>query len=586
MRVLLLHPEDFPQRGPWSQERWDLIVDLGRSSSSTVEDWERIMHVSVLRADSLRQDVEDLRQVRKLFSRGMDRLTDEAGIDWWELTSLLIMSELETILAFQRLLPQIERATEIWATHPGWPASAVGALVNLPLRSFFQQPWARFGAGVRHYGSVLQRFPARKIKEIVLDKYDSRYKWRARFVSRTSALQQPCVLVPSAYVNVSRMAAAYAELLPQESFLVVATRQSGRLSSLPPNVQTRDLAAYVEGGPPIRECEALLEEWTRLKADLRAIPEFAILSQVGVLDLFPRWFQDGLVARNAWRKVLEREPVCGVLCGDDSNRYTRLPVILAAKRGIPTVDFHHGAMDGRYLVKDLPCDRYLAKNAMEQDYLLRVCGLEPERLVPGAPALALAHCVPHVAPAPEEPSCAVFFSEPYETSGARAEEVYREILPRLCRIARESDRHVIVKLHPFESLSQRTRMLRELMSEQDFKQIAVVEGPLLPQLLSKTWFGLAVESTTVLDCFLRGIPSFVCGWLTLSPFGYVQQYARSGIAHILRDASDVERIPELLAGRRNSPPPESFAKAADPESLRRWLGVKSLAANADVARVR
>lgn len=586
MRVLLLHPEDFPQRGPWLRERWDLMVDLGRSSSSTVENWEKIMHVPVLRADSFRQDVEDLRQVRKLLSRGIGRLTDEAGIDWWELTSLLIMSEVATVLAFQRLLPQIEGASEIWSTRSGWPASAVGALVKRPLRSFFHQPWARFGAGVRHYGSVLQRFPAQKIKEIFLDKYDSRYKWRARFASRAPALRQPSILLPSAYVNVSRMAAAYAELLPQESFLIVATRQSGRLSSLPPNVQTRDLAAYIESGPPIRETAALLEQWTKLKADLGTIPEFATLLHVGVLDLFPRWFQDGLVARNAWRRVLEREPVCGVLCGDDSNLYTRLPVILAAKRGIPTVDFHHGAMDGRYLVKDLPSDRYLAKNAMEQDYLLRVCGLEPERLVPGAPALALPDSVPHIVPAPAEPSCAVFFSEPYETPGARAEEVYREVLPRLCRVARESDRRVIVKLHPFESLSQRTRMLRELMSEQDLKQIAVVDGPLSSHLLSKTWFGVAVESTTVLDCFLRGIPSFVCAWLTLSPFGYVQQYARSGVAQILRDPSDVERIPELLAGRRNSPPPESFAKAADPESLRQWLGVKSLAANADVARVR
>ena len=582
MRVLLLHPEDFPQRGPWSREHWDLIVDLGRSSFSTVGGWEKIMGVPVLRADSVRQDVEDLRQVRKLLSRGMGRLTDEVGIDWWELTSLLIMSEVEAVLAFQRLLPQIEGVREIWTTRPGSPASAVGALVNLPLRSFFDQPWARFGTGVRHYGSLLQRFPARQIKEIFLDKYDSRYKWRARFASRSPALRQSCILLPSAYVNVSRMAAAYAELLPQESFLIVATRQSGRLSSLPPNVQTRDLAAYVESGPPIRESAALLEAWTRLKADLRAIPEFAILSQAGMLDLFPRWFQDGLVARDAWRRVLEREPVCGVLCGDDSNLYTRLPVILAAKRGVPTVDFHHGAMDGRYLVKDLPCDKYLAKNAMEQDYLLRVCGLAPERLVPGAPPLAQAKSVPHAVPA--ESSCAVFFSEPYETWGARAEEVYREILPRLCRVARESDHHVIVKLHPFESLSQRTRMLRELMSEQDFRQIAVVDGPLSPQLLSKTWFGVSIESTTALDCFLRGVPCFVCGWLRLSPFGYVEQYARSGIAQILREASELDRIPEFLASPRNRVAPEGFSKPADAETLRQLLGVKSLVA--DVARAR
>ncbi len=46
MRVLLLHPEDFPQRGPWSAQRWDLIVDLGRSSPASAAAWEEATHIS------------------------------------------------------------------------------------------------------------------------------------------------------------------------------------------------------------------------------------------------------------------------------------------------------------------------------------------------------------------------------------------------------------------------------------------------------------------------------------------------------------------------------------------------------------
>ena len=127
--------------------------------------------------------------------------------------------------------------------------------------------------------------------------------------------------------------------------------------------------------------------------DLRSSTELAVLWQAGVLGRFPGWLRDGLGARNAWREVLEREPVCGVLCGDDSNIYTRLPVLLAARRRIATVDFHHGAFDGRYLLKDLPCDVYLAKNEMERDYLLRVCGLTPDKVVIGSPpsGLSLIH---------------------------------------------------------------------------------------------------------------------------------------------------------------------------------------------------
>jgi hypothetical protein len=89
---------------------------------------------------------------------------------------------------------------------------------------------------------------------------------------------------------------------------------------------------------------------------------------------------------------------------------------------------------------------------------------------------------------------------------------------------------------------------------------------------------VTVESTTVLDCFVQDIPCFVCGWLTMLPFGYVQQYERFGVAQILHSAKELEGIPSLLAGLRNSPSQaESFSKTAEPEALRRLLGVKSRA---------
>jgi hypothetical protein len=170
----------------------------------------------------------------------------------------------------------------------------------------------------------------------------------------------------------------------------------------------------------------------------------------------------------------------------------------------------------------------------------------------------------------------VLFSEPYENFGMRAEEVYGELLPPLCRLARENGRGVVLKLHPFESLSQRTSMVRDLLRQEDFQRITLVDGPLSPQLLSNTWFGVTVESTTVLDCFARHIPCFACGWLTMLPFGYVEQYERFGVAQILRSARELDGIPGVLAGLRNSQrPTESFWKTAEPEALRRLLGVKS-----------
>ena len=75
------------------------------------------------------------------------------------------------------------------------------------------------------------------------------------------------------------------------------------------------------------------------------------------------------------------------MCGDDSNIYTRLPVLLARQQGIPTLDFHHGALDGRFLMKELPSDLYLAKGEMERDYLVRLCRLPAERVIVAGPPL-------------------------------------------------------------------------------------------------------------------------------------------------------------------------------------------------------
>jgi len=579
MRILFLHPEDSPRRGPWSGQRWDLIVDLGRSAQFSSEAWQEIAKAPVLRSDSFRRGVEDLKQVRKLFSAGLGRLLDEEGIDWWELTLLAIVPEAEAVLVFQRMISEIGRAdTEVWTTRPGWPGSAIASLLKRSIQSFSQNPSERLSSRVRHYGRLLQRFSAPKIKEILLDKYDSGYEWRSRFASRTPPLTVSSVLLPSAYGNVSRTAGAYARLLPEQSFLLVATRQSGQPSGLPGNVRVRHLGAYAGTEDSAREGAAILEKWTQLKAELVAIPAFAVLSQAGVLGRFPYWFQDGLRARNAWRHVLEREPVCGVLCGDDSNFFTRLPVMLAAKRGIATADFHHGAMDGRYLLKDLPCDAYLAKTEMERDYLLRTCGLPPEKVLLGAPAQA---------DSPDGGDCSqasslVFFSEPYENAGMRTDEVYREVLPPLCRIAREAGRGLILKLHPFESLSERTRMIRDLLPEDDFHRITVVDGPLYQELLAKAWFGVTVESTTAIDCLLSGVPCFVCAWLSLSSFGYVQQYARFGVAHILRKAAELEGIPGRMDVVLDSPlpPRTTFWKTAEPEALRQLLGVTSATSTA------
>jgi hypothetical protein len=524
---------------------------------------------AVLRAESFRQGIADVKRVRQIFSAVRGRLLDEEGIDWWDLTSLLVVPEALALLALERVAAEMRSSAELWSTRPGWPASAVAALAARPLRSFEGSRGARWAASAMYYAGLVRRFSAAQIKEIFLDKYDSGYQWRSHFTSRPNRSAEPVVLLPSAYGNASRMGAAYAQLLPQQSFLMVATRQSARRFTPPANVQVQDLAAYAKVETDSAEMTSLINRWFEVKADLASSSELRSLDEAGVLESFPDWIRNGIAARNAWRQVIEREPVCAVLCGDDSNLYTRLPVLLAARREIPTVDFHHGAFDGRYLLKDLPCDVYLAKNQMERDYLTRVCGLADGKIMIGAP-LRQARATTEAGRA--QGASAIFFSEPYEAAGMRAEEVYREILPALCRVAGEHGRNVILKLHPFESRSERCRMLRDILSSEDFRLVSARDGPLTNELLSQAWFGITVESTTAMDCFECGVCCFLCAWLTLSPYEYVQQYARFGVGEMLQSAEQMREIPSRLEEfhkRRSGA--SSLSAPIDPAMLQRWL---------------
>ena len=505
-----------------------------------------------------------------MFSAGRGWLIDEEGIDWWDLMSLLVAPYALTLPALLSVAKQISPSAELWATRPGGAARMVALILRSSLRTFEPSGLAHSAARAMHYAGLVRRFSAARLTEIFLDKYDSGYRWRSRVASRPRRCAEPVVLLPSAYANVSRMAADFARLLPAKPFLMVATRRSARQFVAPANVQVRDLAAYGKADLAATEIASLTERWTKLRADLCESPDLRVLVQAGVLDSFPGWIRDGVSARDAWREVLDREPVDGVLCGDDSNLYTRLPVMLAARRKIKTVDFHHGALDGRYALKDLPSDLYLAKNEMERDYLVRVCGLPAEKVVIGAPEPAN-NASPIVRHRPSQTS-AILFSEPYELAGLRADEVYRELLPSLCHVARQSWHGVILKLHPFESLSQRRGVVREILSPEDRNLVNLIEGPLTPELMAQAWFGITVESTTVLDCLRNGICCFLCGWMALSPYDYPQQYARFGVGEVLQNAGQLLEIPSRLAEFQNRPPMKlNLSATVDPAMLERWL---------------
>jgi hypothetical protein len=248
---------------------------------------------------------------------------------------------------------------------------------------------------------------------------------------------------------------------------------------------------------------------------------------------------------------------------------------LAKNRGIAAVACHHGALDQRMAIKKHHGDFYLAKGEMERDYLARVCLVQPEKLVVGGPA--------PVADAPEPilPSSAaswlVFFTEPYQTDAWRSDEVYRDLLPRLCSLAKTCRLQLVFKLHPFESVKSIRQQLRKYLSPSDERGIRVLAGPISSQLWQNTKFAMTVQSTVAMGCSAQGIPVFLCAWLR-EPFGgYIKQYARFGVGYGLESAEQIAEIPRLLAMKRSSPSSEGARwQTIDPERLRNLLsGVHS-----------
>jgi len=571
MRILLLHPDDSPRRGPWARYKWDLLVDLGKSSESTAAAWQKELGCPALRLEQFRQR-EDLGCVEAILRTFRGRLLDSEGLDWWELTALLVHAELETSLLLRRVVAELPENADVFASRAGWPVNGVTTVLNRDVQDFAGGVVNKAAKKFVHYGRALRNLSFSQWADICFDKYDAEYRRRGLFARRKRPANQPVVLVPSAYTNVSRMAAAYARMLPDQQFLFVATRQSACRFEPLPNVSHVGLEAYISEGESQKEGACLLGNWQELLSEIRRNPDLQLLERLGRLDFFPLFFRRGLVWRDLWREVLMREPVCSVFCGDDSNPSTRIPVLLAKKRGLPTLDFHHGALDGRFLLKTLPSDLYLAKSEMERDYLLRVCGLPSSRIVLGAPRHEPMSCSQ---PLERQVSQIVLFSEPYESAGGRAEEIYRELLPPLVRLAKQSAMKLVIKLHPFESKSHRLRLVSSILNVEQRSATEVLTSPLSEDMLLKTWFGVSVESSTALDCTLQGVPCFLCAWLVLSSYGYVQQYSRFGVGSVLYSADEILSIPAILAdSRRSLTRRQAIWQPIEPNQLRRYLTEK------------
>ncbi len=98
----------------------------------------------------------------------------------------------------------------------------------------------------------------------------------------------PVVLLPTAYVNVSRTGIAYATVVPDVRFLMVATRSSGSVKNPPRNVSTAWLRSYASVRIPARDTgvKDVMKRWGSLRKEIESVEEFQLLSRLGFSEPF------------------------------------------------------------------------------------------------------------------------------------------------------------------------------------------------------------------------------------------------------------------------------------------------------------
>ena len=546
MKILLLHPEDSAEVGPWAEATWDLVVDLGWSGSHANEQQKQRLGSGFLSIYELLDHVTHRDRLRELLAVGLNQLVDSESIDWWEVFSATLDHLLGQLVMLSGLAERIPEHAEIFATRAHGATRALSTLLHREIKLLSADHPLGFGARTRNFVNKLAALHPSQAIEIAFDKWDADYRFRRHVSRRPSRSDDPVVLLPSAYQNVSRIQLEYAQMLPSRRFLLIVTRPSGSRVKLPANVELRSLAAYAPAVSAATEVEykELMARWNELKAK-RFGPNRLLGAgvQQEMFDLFERILKNGLRIRDAWRAVLAIEPITGVLSGDENNEVTRIPIVLARARNLRTVSCNHGALNMTLAIRRQCSELYFVSGDMSRDYLVEWCGLSASRVVIGAPQN---ESRPALHTEQRKRGWIVFFSSPYEIFSARTQVLYSELLPELCALALETNRKVIVKLHPFESLSIRKAMVDKVVTGVKRELIELRQGPMSNELLDAAWFTITVNSSAAVESTINGVPCFLCAWFDADWSDYGKQLSKYSAGHPLSSPSEIRGIPERL----------------------------------------
>jgi hypothetical protein len=484
--------------------------------------------------------------LKKLVTIGLNCVIGCQGIDWWELAIPYRLPILDQILMALQLAESIPVHAEVRATRPHALIRMLSELRGEQVKTVHTERKAGVFASIRHYARLSRTFDTATIRQIAFDKWDADFSIRRWLTPRTgSGSAERQILLPSAYRNVTATQYAFARMLPQRKFLSVVTRQDGRMGNPLPNVQVQNLAAY-SPRPFLKvtenEIRLLQQAWTK-SGIANSNRELALAAKLGTFDGFPKFLETGLRVRDAWNIVFQKQNISAMISADENNPFTRLPILLANRRKISTIYAEHGALNFNMQFRTACSDHYLASSRMQKDYWLTRCGLPEEKIEIGLPH---GNYRPSGSHSEKERNLIVFFSSDYESVAGRATEFFREMVGPMVLLAKETDRKVVIKLHPFESLSDRRRMLDTILSPEQRRHVEVIGGPFTAELRDRIWAAITVESSVTVECAAAGIPVFLCAWFDASWWEYGKQFVRFSMAQALNSPKEILEIPQRV----------------------------------------
>lgn len=117
MKILLLHPNDRAEDGPWRNLGWDWIVDLGWAGHRA---YARLADRFRCRAFSIRSvsDHEFHRsRLRELWQPDFHQLMDAEGVDWWDIFFPLPYAQMEQVVLVSTLAAEIPKDVPCFLCH-------------------------------------------------------------------------------------------------------------------------------------------------------------------------------------------------------------------------------------------------------------------------------------------------------------------------------------------------------------------------------------------------------------------------------------------------------------------------------------